>query len=77
MRELVSERVHVQAHQEDLLGLQQPAASHSRMLWGLLFLAWGWDLPVVCLHPSSYQSSCGFFIALVIGLLFSWSSGGS
>lgn len=55
-------------------GTPASAAFHSRMLWGLLFLVWGWDLPVACLHPSSYQSSCGFFIALVIGLL---SSGGS
>lgn len=30
-----------------------------------------WDLPVPCLHPSPYQSSCGFFISLVIGLVFS------
>ena len=38
----------------------------------LIFIChtWVWDQPVNCLCPS-YQSWCGFFVSLVIGLLFS------
>ena len=34
-----------------------------------------WNQPIPCLYLS-YQSQCGFFISLVVGLLFTYISGG-